>query len=143
MKKIIFMMMAVVLASCSGSKPAARKLEISRAAISSQDFVGGALVEVTDINGVTTPYSFSAPPFVVMIPDGVFSIKFAGFTGPAAWQGTYSCGGVTSKTLTAQDTSINITINVANCGVAPYSAMVASKVTQWDTALWDTAVWAP
>lgn len=143
MKKLLLLVCAFVFVSCSGSKLEKRKLEISHAAISSADFLGGALVEIVDSVGVVTAHTFTTPPFIVTLPDGVFSIRFAGFVGPSAWQGTYECGGVTNLNLTATDTEIKITVNAANCANVPYPAMVAAKLTNWDSALWDTAQWAP
>lgn len=143
MKKLCLLVTAFLLVGCSGSKPENRKLEVSHASIASEDFLGGALVEVVSSLGVVTTHTFTTPPFIVNLPDGVFSLRFAGFVGPSSWQGSHECGGVTNLNLTASDTEIKITVNTANCSVAPYSTMVASKTTQWDTALWDSAQWAP
>ena len=139
-----FILLVCFLAlSCSKAKQDERKMEINLAALAGENFVGGSLLEVKNIDtGLVTVHELTTSPFKVIVDDGKWDFKFVGFIGPNAWVGAIHCGAVSNVELAPLTEEIHIS-ELGNCTTGAYSALISTKSTRWDLASWDTGTFAP
>lgn len=148
MKSLIVLVTAVVLTFCSGCSKSAQPRQFKLAlgaTVTGVDIAGGAVLKlVNKSTGENLIMELNAPPYVAIIPNGVWDIFLVGFTGPELWKGNTYCGGQIGKSFEGADTEVTINANQANCSNEPYKNLILTKnpvLRTWDSAVWDQATW--
>lgn len=84
------------------------------------------------------------------IPFGTWKFFLVGYAGPGAWSGDNYCGEVAPTVLESDETTVEVTINQANCANAPFPEIIAEKAASlsggtgnFDSATFDSSTFAP
>ncbi len=146
MKIFQYASLFILIISCSQKSTSKNtfRLILGHSAISAS---GGAYVDVIDAKSLkSTLYKLDSDNAAV-IPYGTYTLLSVAFAGPGENSGVMSCGMIESATFNSPDSTLNISISVANCQQPVYAKTISTilnkNASQWGLSLWDSSLWGP
>jgi hypothetical protein len=115
----------ILAISCAPEAPKT-KAKVSIGALTSLGMAGGVYIMARSTSGGS--FNFKVPDtglatdqnFEVEIPNGTWDFRAVGYIGPNNFEGAHKCDFLPGINLDGTETSINIVLDTANCGLAAF-----------------------